>query len=477
RIEEIRRTVTDEKKRKELILDELRKAVASGGLILLGMAGGSGGKKGKKPKQSSRTQYIEHHNHLNGILSSNDLIRLAYNNDYAQVLTDIRNSRFGTSPDVTNFYRTNNLLDPDGNIDLSSQSSENLERLAKELLSVNSQVNFNTGYLVRGVVINKIDPREYLKTIFKDLKKQGIDYIEVQSERLPGNLSYKDFQKIKKEFEQLENYQIKIGFLRNTSTQTLGRGPATTVNPGLRNIQNIEPGKDGVIGIDFAGPEATFTPRGMEYFQEIYREMARKAEEANKTMVIRVHVGEGNPATVSYNDKASTARNNVSLMIEAIETLRDNNQLSDKIILRLGHGTHASGANLDKIRQLGIIVEANLTSNLKTGSVRNKNEMDQVLLRFLYHDVKLTINTDGGGMMTTTLPKEYKQAREILARFRNNEIGVTVDITDPNTGAVTQRTYFYRDLPKDKKANFKPSKLTEEAWKYRNQITPTIPTN
>ena len=62
RIEEIRQTVTDENKRKQLILEELRNAAATGGLILLGMSGVGGGKKGKGDElapDSSSTPKIE----------------------------------------------------------------------------------------------------------------------------------------------------------------------------------------------------------------------------------------------------------------------------------------------------------------------------------------------------------------------------------------------------------------------------------
>ena len=61
RIEEIRQTVSDEKKRKQLILNELAKAAATGGLILLGMASSGGGKKGEKavPETNQTKRNIE----------------------------------------------------------------------------------------------------------------------------------------------------------------------------------------------------------------------------------------------------------------------------------------------------------------------------------------------------------------------------------------------------------------------------------
>ncbi|WP_233787970.1 hypothetical protein [Dulcicalothrix desertica] len=44
-------------------------------------------------------------------------------------------------------------------------------------------------------------------------------------------------------------------------------------------------------------------------------------------------------------------------------------EISAKVIIRLGHVTHAEPIQLEEIQKLGLIVEANLTSNLVTGSI------------------------------------------------------------------------------------------------------------
>ena len=434
-------------------------------------------------KSSPSRGQTEHHNHLNAIVRPDDLIRLAYGEDnYARVLEDLWNIGGAKSAELQAFYKDNGLLSND-KLDLSSADATQLKEIAIKLMQVSTQVNFDKLYPVRSILNDKIKPEPYITAIFQELKRQKINYLEVQSNSIPGNISYQEFQKIQQKFEQDENYPIEIGFLKNAKTGTLGSTSRKTAKSGLKVVKDLEPGKDGVIGIDFAGPEAEFTPQGMEYFKQIYRDMVVKAEAANKTVVVRPHVGEGNPNTPHVpkkpgeKNKVEVARNNVELMVTAIEELKAAGELSDKAVIRLGHLTHASSQQLERVSRLGIIVEANLASNLVTGSVRDVDERNQVLLRFLYHDVKFTLNTDAGGIMNTTLPDEYKDARVILDDFMNNETGVTVEEKDPKTGKMIPKTYYYKDLPPKKRRNFNPNRLTRDAWQYRNNVAPNIPTN
>jgi len=73
------------------------------------------------------------------------------------------------------------------------------------------------------------------------------------------------------------------------------------------------------------------------------------------------------------------------------------------------------------MKELGVIVEANLTSNLVTKSVANKDEQAQVLLKFLYYGVEVVLNTDGGGVMNTTIVEEYERASEIIESFKTKK--------------------------------------------------------
>ncbi len=112
-----------------------------------------------------------------------------------------------------------------------------------------------------------------------------------------------------------------------------------------------------------------FTDIGMERFILIYKILKQKAQQKSTIFVLRVHVGEGyfkHLLSLEDNIKSrSIAQSNIHLLIKTLKTL----SLSDEVIIRLGHITHATPSQLEEIQKLGIIIEANLTSNLVTGSI------------------------------------------------------------------------------------------------------------
>jgi hypothetical protein len=164
--------------------------------------------------------------------------------------------------------------------------------------------------------------------------------------------------------------------------------------------------------------------------------------------------------------------------------MSEQGMLSDKVVIRIGHATHASPAQLDRIRILEgkgvkIHVETNLTSNVVTGSVKNGEEQAQVLLRFLKHGVTPTLNTDGGGVMGTTLKEEYRLSGDIINKFKANEI----EIPEGNI------RYYYDQLPSSKdrnpnfeyrlisqevQNNFDINRLKNEAENYQREIIPKL---
>lgn len=231
----------------------------------------------------------------------------------------------------------------------------------------------------------------------------------------------------------------------------------------------------------------------MERFQELYKLLKEKATKQEKTFVLRVHVGEGNPS-LKGRDFREIAAKNVKLLVETLEQIAAKEELApDKVIVRFGHATHASFEDLEKLSRnklgkLGIIVEANLTSNQVTRSVKSQQEMQQVLLKFLYNDVKTILNTDAGGVMGTTLPKEYDKALEAINDFKANKIGIpdkdkkVIYYYDqlPNLEELGD-TYVYKNyehkiLPQDKKQNFQIERLKQESDRYFKEEVPKITT-
>jgi thymidylate synthase len=135
------------------------------------------------------------------------------------------------------------------------------------------------------------------------------------------------------------------------------------------------------------------------------------------------------------------------------------------------------------MKELGVIVEANLTSNLVTKSVANKDEQAQVLLKFLYYGVEVVLNTDGGGVMNTTIVEEYERASEIIESFKTKkDLQIIEDnkriYYDENTAPPLDERkseYIYEPLPADRKENFTIEYLKKQAEEYKKNDVPKLP--
>jgi adenosine deaminase len=216
----------------------------------------------------------------------------------------------------------------------------------------------------------------------------------------------------------------------------------------------------------------------MERFKLIYELIKQKAQ-PNDTFVIRIHVGEGyfkqGESSEDNFRRRSIAQSNIKLIIETLKTLTK----SDKVIIRLGHVTHATPSQLSEIQKLGIIIEANLTSNLVTGSIASETEQGQVLLKFLFYNLKTIINTDAGGVMGTTIVREYRIAQQIINKFKNNQLELTLENKKYFYSQLPDKMdrikdYEYELLPPEKKDNFNMSHLILEAEEYLQNIVPRL---
>jgi hypothetical protein len=78
-----------------------------------------------------------------------------------------------------------------------------------------------------------------------------------------------------------------------------------------------------------------------------------------------------------------------------------------------------------RMQRMGIIVEANIASNLATGAIARI--ADHPLLYNLYYNVRTVLATDAGGVMGTTVPQEYEVAREQIDIFRRGDTALEID--------------------------------------------------
>lgn len=134
--------------------------------------------------------------------------------------------------------------------------------------------------------------------------------------------------------------------------------------------------KDGIVGIDIAGPDRkTFSMKD-------HAPLFAKARKAG--LGVTIHAGEtGNLEEIRY----------------VVRTIKPD---------RIGHGLVASkDAKLikDIVRQ-GIVLEMCPTSNLRNGVVKDVEELRAIMRTFLDNGVRVTINTDGPEMYRTSVLKE-----------------------------------------------------------------------
>jgi ADP-ribose pyrophosphatase YjhB (NUDIX family)/adenosine deaminase len=142
-----------------------------------------------------------------------------------------------------------------------------------------------------------------------------------------------------------------------------------------------------LVGVDFMGHETNAT----QAFGVQLTELARRMGMARPGFVVRVHAGE-NPAFPA----------NVR---EALELVRGHD-----VRLRIGHGLYGvDDATLAALREAGVIVEFNLTSNFSLNNVQSLGEVP--LQRYLRAGVPVVLGTDGPGLHGTDAGFEARAAR------------------------------------------------------------------
>ncbi|MBW4507267.1 MAG: hypothetical protein KME64_12240 [Scytonematopsis contorta HA4267-MV1] len=408
---------------------------------------------------------VELHNHLSGILAPDQLINLAHGGNYNDFLNYIWS--LDGIKNNTRITRIFGDLIKDGQLDFSKATTEDIIDIANRLLTANEDVDFGLAYTLRGQLLSQISDKDaYLDAIVEQISQDNIYYLELQAESIKGvNLNSLREKCVQK--------GIQVRFLIDLSTNILRGGK------GKRSVEDIKFGEEGIVGVDFAGPEKKFDPnKGMDNFQDVYRYLAAQAEKEDSFLVLRVHVGEG------FHDRDKTtgklqqnsqhrkdAEANLDMMIQTLEKLADNSEISDKVVVRFGHATHATPKQLQKMKQLQskgvkIIVEANLSSNLATRSI-NPEEVDQVLLKFLYHDINTILNTDAGGVVGTNLSREYIVAEQIISDFQ----------TGLSTLKIGSKEYRLEDLTPEQQKRFDIARLKQEADKYFTEVAPNIKDN
>jgi len=187
-----------------------------------------------------------------------------------------------------------------------------------------------------------------------------------------------------------------------------------------------------VMGIDIAGPEdGAFTAEGVQRFLDMYEHVSKAAKARGRELVLRPHVGEGYaPPGAADGAHIELARANLEMLLKGLESMGYSaaKAKADGVVIRFGHAAHATPEQIARMRDMGIIAEANIGSNLATGSIATVDS--HPLLYNLLLDEPTILSTDAHGVMGTDLTTEYARAEQMIADFKAGKTKIKVNGVD-----------------------------------------------
>jgi len=341
-------------------------------------------------------------------------------------------------------------------------------RALEAVFAANENVPFDHTYDIRDIAVQKhIDPNgkfeNYSKDVITDLHDQGVTFSEqsVSMSKLEKRFTPEVMDDAHKK-AQAEGKDSKLDFLVMAPTsETLAAKDGKPETPESKKSKTEMDDRlkkvlmrPDVKGMDVAGPEAArFTDTGMAWFTEKYKMLQEVAQAKGEKMVLRPHVGEGYDPNHT-GEHVEIAQANMRKLIETLETLGYDG--SGDVIVRFGHGTHATPELMGRMAKLGIIVEANVGSNIATGSVLSAGE--HPLLANMFYGVKTVLATDAQGVMGTTLTVEYQRAQQLISQFKAGE-PIEID----------GKKVFYKDLTAAQKERFSVDWLKNELKDYQRR--------
>jgi len=238
---------------------------------------------------------------------------------------------------------------------------------------------------------------------------------------------------------------VKLRFLYGLDTHYLASGMSLeSPLPWEAVTENLL--KPYVIGTDFRGPEAAFVEEGCEaVLRKLYSLLVEVSEKRvqHKLLVLRVHVGESDMFNNLHDPGLEQiGHQNLNIVISILERMQQDKLLQPKkVLIRLGHVTALSISQSYRLRKLppkACFLELNSRSNLQTfaspdmGSLpivklvlsdavyRFKRLQDAAERMSKYNFLDFTCNTDGAGVMHSSMQEEYCLASNVLHHFKEN---------------------------------------------------------
>ena len=402
----------------------------------------------------------ELHNHFKGILEAEDFPKLLF--------PDVKDSDDAAAQTI-GLLRQLYKDDPGGELRLphKKQATELIEKILnsseaetdpqhalRRMMTASKAMPFDFTYDPRGLLIDRLkgdgNAEAFVRATAKRLAEDGVSYAELQGKISTPGVSAERFQEICAE------EGVKIRLLPQLLThQFAGEDAAGFTDDKLMSLMfgddYMRQGKvpDIVGGVDICGPEAgKWSGAGMDHLERAFSILDTEAQFSGRRLVLRPHVGEGYSGTEGQrrlgveerSAQAATARHNLELIVSRLERMQQEGSYrappAGHVQVRLGHVTATTPELAQRMARLGVVAEVNVGSNLITGALPQGKKgtgdrLDQhPLPTLLYYGVKTVLSTDAQGVMSTSLPKEYGLADDIIQRFRRGESKITVP--DPN---------------------------------------------
>lgn len=315
------------------------------------------------------------HTHLAGAVRASDLIRIGIEHGVSYPLALLDAAGLGAARD---------LADADGRVPLSALPEDLLARLRRGLhLPLDRQSTFldmERVYSLRAPITKH--PAAFVPMLWQiahDLAAAGGRYAELSVSEIVRAERLRVAAAALPEIEARTS--VRLRFLAALSRHDDWEWDLDV----FERLENIGPSAI-LVGVDFMGHETNST----RAFARQLDHVAAWAAARRPGFVVRVHAGE-NPAHPE----------NVRVAVE--------HAARPGVCLRVGHGIHGvDEATLDLMRESGVIVEVNPSSNFALNNIQTSRELP--LLRYVRAGVDCVLGTDGHGIYQTSLPFEARAA-------------------------------------------------------------------
>ncbi|MEG1821038.1 MAG: hypothetical protein RR201_02210 [Malacoplasma sp.] len=242
----------------------------------------------------------------------------------------------------------------------------------------------------------------YVNECLKELINQGVEYVEISYSipRIINNII------VETEIQK----KIKSKFLLSTDRSR----PLRDIKRSCQDLKMLLD-NDLSAGFDIMGQEIPLTDIEKDYsdYSNNSQSFKRKLELLLDTMnhyknsTLRIHSGE---TKMSFD-------NTEQILIYIKELKEEKKFIIPPPEIRIGHGIYFNKNEkyLSLLREFGVIVEINASSNLALGNIHTYSDLPYDY--YLNSGIKVVLSTDGHGLYHTTIPIESTIAQLVSNNY------------------------------------------------------------